>query len=148
MLSIYWPGPAEVKYVALGDGEAFKSNLINLRGLHFYGGSSNIKVIEQYMACLIPHKPEREKKLAELFLAAFSFVNEASSWQKISALAEYIRYQPIGIISCVDMGSLLDSDLPPLKIRPKERRTSVICCCNTVFWLYHYSSNRRSPIVD
>lgn len=105
-------GPlAEAKYVALCDGETFNANLVNLNALHFYGGSSDIEVINEYMACLSPHTHEREEKLAELFWAAFSFVNEAESWQKITALAESIRYQPVGVIPCEDITSLLDSDV-------------------------------------
>jgi len=101
---------AEAKYIASRDGEVFTANLINLNALHFYGGSSDIEVISEYIECFIPNKVEREQKLAELFLAAFSFVNKSSNWRAISALADYIRYEPKGIIHCEDVISFLDSN--------------------------------------
>jgi hypothetical protein len=85
MSSICWQDPlAEAKYVALRDGEAFNANLVNLGALHFYGGSPDIEVINEYMECFIPQRAERGQKLAELFLAAFSFVNKRSNWLAIS----------------------------------------------------------------
>ena len=102
---------AEAKYVASRDGEAFNANLINLRALRFYGGSSDIELVNEYMECLMPNKTERKQKLAELFLVAFNFVNETSNWRYITALAEFIRDQPKGIIHCEEMISLLESRL-------------------------------------
>lgn len=101
---------AEAKYIASRDGEVFTANLINLNALHFYGGSSDIEVISEYMECFISNKVEREQKLADLFLAAFSFVNKSSNWHAISALADYIRDEPKGIIHCEDVISFLDSN--------------------------------------
>ena len=102
---------AEAKYVASRDGEAFNANLINLRALRFYGGSSDIELVNEYMECFMPNKTERKQKLAELFLVAFNFVNETSNWRYITALAEFIRDQPKGIIHCEEMISLLESRL-------------------------------------
>ena len=100
---------AEAKYIASRDGEVFTANLINLNALHFYGGSSDIEVISEYLECFIPDKADRERKLPELFLAAFGFVNKSSNWRAISTLADYIRDYPIGTIPCEDVISLLDS---------------------------------------
>lgn len=103
-------GPlAEAKYVALRDDEVFNANLVYLGALKFYGGSSDLALISQYMECLIPDKEEREQKLAELFLAAFSFINKKPNWNAISTLANYICDKPEIIIPCEDMIALLDS---------------------------------------
>ncbi len=101
-------GPlAEAKYLALRDGEPFNSNLIHLDALHFYGGSSDIELVHKYAECFIPSKPDRGQKLAELFLLAFHFVNDRSNWQKITNLADFVRDQPIGVIPCEELISLL-----------------------------------------
>jgi hypothetical protein len=100
---------AEAKYTALRDDEIFNANLVNLAALHFYGGSSDIDLVTEYMECFMPDKTERDQKLLELFLAAFSFVNKRANWRVISALAEYIRDEHKGIIACEEVISLLES---------------------------------------
>ncbi|WP_411725712.1 hypothetical protein [Methyloglobulus sp.] len=102
---------AEAKYLARCDGEDFNPHLVNLGALHFYGGSSDLEVITEYMECFMLHKAERNQKLAELFLAAFSFVNNPSNWYAISALAEFILDEPRDIIHCEEIISLLESRL-------------------------------------
>lgn len=102
---------SEAKYLACRDGEDFNPHLINLGALHFYGGSSDLEVITEYMECFMLFKAERTQKLAELFLAAFSFVNNRSNWYAISALAEFILDEPRDIIHCEDIISLLESRL-------------------------------------
>jgi hypothetical protein len=97
-------GPlAEAKHIALQDGEVFNSNLVNLKALKNYGGSSEIELVNEYMECYKPNKGERRQKLRELFLAAFGFVDNSSNWRKISALAEFLQEQPNGIIHCEDI---------------------------------------------
>jgi hypothetical protein len=102
---------SEAKYLACRDGEDFNPHLINLGALHFYGGSSDLEVITEYMECFMLHKAERNQKLAELFLAAFSFVNNRSNWHAISDLAEFILDEPGDIIQCEEIISLLESRL-------------------------------------
>ena len=102
---------AEAKYLASLDAEGFNTHLINLDALHFYGGSSDLEVISEYMESFILHEAERNRKLAELFLAAFNFVNSSSNWRAISALANFILAEPQGIIHCEDVISLLESCL-------------------------------------
>ncbi len=103
-------GPlAEAKYIASRDGESFNANLVDLNALHFYGGSSKIELANEYMGFFMPNKTERKQKLSELFLAAFNFVTETSNWHYITALAEFIRDQPKGIIHYEEVISLLDS---------------------------------------
>lgn len=118
---------AEAKHVASRDGEAFNANLINLRALRFYGDSSEIELVNEYMECFMPHKVERKQKLAELFLLAFGFVNEASNWRYITALAEFIGDQPQGIVHCEEVISLLDSGITSYKAHPLALQTNEIC---------------------
>jgi hypothetical protein len=102
---------AEAKYTALEDDEIFTANLINIAALHFYGGNSDLELISQYMECFMADKAEREKKLDELYLAAFNFVNKRSNWRAITALADYIRGEQKTTISCEEVISLLESRL-------------------------------------
>ena len=84
-------GPlAEAKYTALRDGELMTVNLININALHYYGGTSDLESLNEYLDCFMPDQELKEKKISELFLAAFNFVNSRSNWQAISALADYI----------------------------------------------------------
>jgi hypothetical protein len=106
---------AEAKYVALRDDEIFNANLVNLNALHFYGGSSDLEVITEYMECFLPDKAERQKKLVELFAAAFRFVNKKSHWAAISALAQFILAEPKGVINCEEVISFLESRSALLK---------------------------------
>ncbi|MEQ1545281.1 hypothetical protein [Methyloglobulus sp.] len=104
---------AEAKYVASRDNEVFNPNLVYLGALKFYGGSSDLEVIAEYLECFMLHKAERDRKLAELFLAAFSFVNKQSNWFSINALAEFIlaahKAQSKDIIQCEEVISLLEA---------------------------------------
>ena len=114
---------AEAKYVALRDGEAFSANLVNLGALHFYGGSSDLEVITEYMECFILDRVERDQKLTELFLAAFRFVNKPSNWLAICTLAEFIRTKRKGTINCEEVIALLDSNVTPHKVDPIALQT-------------------------
>jgi len=107
-------GPlAEAKYVALRDGEVFNANLVYLGALRFYGGKIEMDIINELMGCYLPDKSERKQKLAELFLAAYSFVNKRSNWSAIISLAEFIldvnKAATQGIIPCEDMIAMLKS---------------------------------------
>ncbi len=99
---------AEAKYVSLLDNEVFNGNLINLDALHFYGGSSELKIIKEYMECLLPDNEERDLKIRELFRKSYRFINDRSNWEAITALAESILNNPNHIISCEKVISLLD----------------------------------------
>lgn len=105
-------GPlAEAKHVALRDGEVFNANLVCLEALQFYGGKANLDIINEYMACLLPEKTERKLKLAELFLAAYSFINQRPNWNAITTLAEFIldanKAGSKSVIPCEEVISLL-----------------------------------------
>lgn len=100
---------AEAKYVALRDNEVFNANLVYLGALKFYAGSSDLEVITEYLECFMLNKAEREQKLAELFLAAFNFVNSGSNWLAISALADFILDETKSTIHCEEIITLLES---------------------------------------
>lgn len=100
---------AEAKHVALRDGKVFNANLVYLGALQFYGGKAELEIINEIMVCYLPDKAERKQKLAELFLAAYSFINKQSNWSAITALAEFVRTESQRIIPCEDLISLLES---------------------------------------
>lgn len=84
-------GPlAEANYVALRDNEPINPQLVNVNALQYYGGLSDLKIVNEYLECLIDCDELREWKLTDLFLAAFSFVRERSNWLAITTLADYI----------------------------------------------------------
>ncbi|MBM4208625.1 MAG: hypothetical protein FJ190_11680 [Gammaproteobacteria bacterium] len=100
---------AEAKYVALRDGEVFNANLIYLGALKFYGGSVELMTVEDYMHCLYPDKKaERDKKLTELFLSAYSFINDAQNWRTITTLAEGLSRCRQTCFSCEELIAVLD----------------------------------------
>jgi len=84
-------GPlAEAKYVAMRDGEPINPRLVNLNALHYYGGTSDLEIVNEYLECFISDEAEREKKISGLFLDAFSFIDERLNWLAITMLANYI----------------------------------------------------------
>ena len=84
-------GPlAEAKYVAMRDGEMINPRLVNLNALHYYGGTSDLEIVNEYLECFIAEEAEREKKISDLFLEAFSFINDKTNWLIITMLANYI----------------------------------------------------------
>jgi len=103
-------GPlAEANYVALRDGELINPRLVNLNALHYYGGASDLETINEYLECFIADKAQREKKLSELFLAAFNFINDCSNWRAIMALADYILADSKNILECEEIIAVLDA---------------------------------------
>ena len=103
-------GPlSEANYVALRDDEPINPRLVNLNALHHYGGSSDLETINEYLDCLVDNGTHRDKKLSELFLAAFNFINERSNWSAIMALADYILADCKKIIECEEIIAVLDA---------------------------------------
>lgn len=103
-------GPlAEAKYIALCDDEVFNANLVYLGALKFYDGDKDIDIVNEYLECMIVNQQERDRKLADLFLTAYGFINNRSNWQAISILAQYILDQSKGIIHCDEVITLLES---------------------------------------
>lgn len=103
-------GPlAEANYVALRDGELINPRLVNLKALHYYGGASDLETIDEYLECFIAGTAQREKKLSELFSAAFSFINDSSNWRAIMALADYILADNKNVLECEEIIAVLDA---------------------------------------
>jgi hypothetical protein len=102
-------GPlSEAKYVALCDGEVFNANLVYLGALQFYSGKAELEIINDLMGCYLPNRAERKQKLAELFLASYSFINKNANWRAITTLAEAICLNPKEVYSCEELMALLD----------------------------------------
>ncbi|MDD5578334.1 MAG: hypothetical protein PHY16_03510 [Methylobacter sp.] len=108
---IYWEPLAEAKYVAQRDDELINPRLVNLNALHFYGGSSDLEVANEYLACFIADRELQEKKISELFLTAYNFINNRSNWFAITALANYILRQRKNIIECEEVIAVIDARL-------------------------------------
>jgi hypothetical protein len=114
---------AEAKYVAQRDGEAFNANLVYLGALKFYGGGQELEIINEYLACLLPdNKTEQRKKLAELFLAAYSFINDRKHWQAIQFLGEAIYDNPKEVFTCEELIALIEQGNSPTKAAPQKNR--------------------------
>ncbi len=102
-------GPlAEAKYVAERDDELFNHKLVNLSALTNYGGHSDIILVDEYLQSFSTDKQKKDEKLAELFDAAFDFINNAANWTAISKLAGYILNSSKNIIFCEEVFSTLD----------------------------------------
>lgn len=100
---------AEAKYVALRNDEVFNANLVYLGALKFYGGGEELKIIDEFMASLYPVDNDgRNKKLAELFLSAYSFVNDSRHWRAITALANTFHFTPKTIFTCEEIMAVID----------------------------------------
>ena len=105
-------GPlAEAKYVAMRDDEPINPRLVNLNALHHYGGSVDLEIINKYLDYFIVEKAEREKKISELFLQAFSFISDRSNWLAITVLATYIL---AGRMNSIEVKEVMPYLIPPL----------------------------------
>jgi len=115
-------GPlAEAKYIALRDGEVLNPRLVNINALHYYGGASDLESVNTYLECIYSDAALREKKITELFLAAFHFVDDRSNWLAIMALADYILAANKRIIECNEIIAVLEaSGYSPVSKSSKE----------------------------
>ena len=103
-------GPlAEANYIALRDDEIINSSLVTLNALHNYGGTSDLKIAQDYIECFISDKSEQEQKISELFLAAFRFINDRAVWRAITALANHLLVHNKNIIECEEIIAVLDN---------------------------------------
>ena len=103
-------GPlAEAKYIAQRDGELINPRLIHLNALHYYGGISDLESINECLECFLENAELRKQKITELFLAAYSFVNEPSNWRAITAVAEYILSEDKRVIECNEIIPILEA---------------------------------------
>ncbi|MDP1666089.1 MAG: hypothetical protein Q8L79_13335 [Methylobacter sp.] len=103
-------GPlAEAKYLSLREGELINPGFIHLNDLHYFGGASDLEHINEYLECFPPNSGLRQQKITELFLAAFSFINEKSNWSAITALADYIVNEDKSVIECNEIIDVLEA---------------------------------------
>lgn len=100
---------AEAKYITQRDAELINPRLIYLNALHYFGGTSDIGCINEYLDCFLADSELRQQKITELFLAAFSFVNERSNWRAITALADYIVSEDKSVIECNEIIAVLEA---------------------------------------
>jgi hypothetical protein len=84
---------------------------VNLNALHHYGGSADLEIINQYLQWFIVEESEREKKISELFLQAFSFINDRSNWLAITVLAYYIL---AGCMNIIEVKEVMPYLIPSL----------------------------------
>ncbi len=105
-------GPlAEAKYVALRDNESFTAHLVNINALHYYGGSSDLEKINDYLDVFIATKSLHEQKLSEFFNKAFQFINSPAHWKAIEGLADYLLDNTANTISCEEAIAVLDKSI-------------------------------------
>jgi hypothetical protein len=105
-------GPlAEAKHVAETDDELFNHQLVNLKALKNYGGSSDLALAHEYLQSFSPNQHQREEKLDELFTVAFDFVNDRANWAAITKLANHILSNSKNIIDCEEIVSMLDESI-------------------------------------
>ncbi len=117
-------GPlAEAKHVADTDDELFNHQLVNLKALKNYGGSSDLALAHEYLQSYSTDKQQRDEKLDELFTVAFDFVNNDAIWSAITKLADYILGSHKNIIGCEEIVSMLDQSVAHFQ----NRRTMVRC---------------------
>jgi len=101
-------GPlAEAKYIALQKGEPIIPSFISLNDLHYFGGTSDLESINEYLECFPANSKFRQQKIIALFSAAFSFINEKSNWRAITALADYIVDK--NVIECNEIIDVLEA---------------------------------------
>jgi len=101
-------GPlSEANYLALKNNKPINPNLVNLDLLYYYGGSSDLETINDYIDCLELTSTQRQAKLRALFLKALSFIKDLENWCAISTLAEYIISSKKNIIAYEDITSVL-----------------------------------------
>ncbi len=109
IINVFTAPLAEAKYIATRDGEVFNPNLVYLGAISFYGERYDLQLINEYIQCLIPRdKNARNRKLTDLFLAAYRFVHDQSNWLAITNLAETIYKHPENRMSCEEIGVVLD----------------------------------------
>jgi hypothetical protein len=99
---------AEAKYVSLRDDEAINFGLVNIDSLRFYGGSSDLEMINEYVNCYIEDDNLRKNKISYLFKAAYDFISNQSNWLAITALAEAILADDKKIIEYEDIIEILE----------------------------------------
>jgi len=116
-------GPlAEAKHVAETDDELFNHQLVNLKALKNYGGSSDLALVHEYLQSFSADKQQRDEKLNQLFTAAFDFVNNDAHWAAVTKLADYILGGSKNIIGCEEIVLMLDQSINHFQNRRRIAR--------------------------
>ena len=103
-------GPlAEAKYVSLRDNETIHPQLIDLNTLNYYGGSCDLKLVNDYLNCMNIAPVLKKNKIAQLFAAAYQFIDNGTNWSAITRLADHILVAGKSRIDCEEVFSLLDA---------------------------------------
>jgi len=103
-------GPlAEANYIAMTDDEILNHRLISLPALPHYGGETDLQMIEAYLACIVDGEQARERKISELFAAAFNFINDRDNWRAIIGLANAILMNNGDVMDCEEVIAVLDT---------------------------------------
>ena len=114
-------GPlAEAKHIADNDNELFKLQLINAKALKYYGDNSGLTLLNEYLQCFFADK-QKDKKMDELFIEAFDFVNNDANWLAITKLADYILGSN-NIICYEEIVLMLDQSIADFKDRRAKVR--------------------------
>lgn len=115
-------GPlAEARHIAYIDDEIFKRQLFNINALHYYGGSSDVYLVNEYLQIFSSDKQIQNEKTDELLSIAFEFVKNDANWQAINRLADFILESSEDIIFCEDVILLLDKSINSFE----ERRSRI-----------------------
>jgi hypothetical protein len=109
MINILVGSLAEAKYIKERDGELINPRLMQLNDLHYFGGTSDLESVSEYLECFLANSDYREQKIRELFLTAFRFVNERSIWHAITGLADHIVSEDKRVIECNEIIAVLES---------------------------------------
>ena len=101
-------GPlAEAKFSYSRDDELFTHKMVNLAALKNYGGEADLDLVHEYIESFSSSHSLQEAKMAELFKQACEFVTNASHWQAITKLANYILLGNKNVISCEEIEAVL-----------------------------------------
>jgi hypothetical protein len=104
-------GPlAEAKYVALSLEETVTPPLANFDSLHHYGGASDLKTVHDYLDCWSDDPARKARKMVDLFLAAYAFINDEENWEAILRLADFMIESGKAVIACEEAMAVLDAN--------------------------------------
>jgi len=108
-------GPlAEANYVAMMDNEIINAHIVNFPALRFYGGASDVEVIEEYLDFYSNDAAERKHKTDSLLYEAYCFINDRANWRAIIALSQTIMASKDELVNYQEIAAVLDKHGRPL----------------------------------
>ncbi|MDO9104096.1 MAG: hypothetical protein Q7U57_03955 [Methylovulum sp.] len=108
MINLLVGALAEAKHVALREGEYFNVNKAGISTLRFYGGTSDLDKVFDYLERFIAGREKREDKMIGLLAKAVAFLDNVGHWQAIERLAAFILDSKESAISCEEAIAVLD----------------------------------------